>query len=334
MQSDERRTPPPRDQASPSTPLNEADSESIDNVSLYRKRRVVIPVLVVLLASLAGGWYWYVHLRDYISTDDAYVDQNRVSISSKILGRVAVLNVDEGDTVVQGNVLVRLDGTDLQAQKEQAVASFRLTEESVGLAKVNQARAQDDYARVEHQYKDGVITREQYDHAKSALEVAHAEYSIALSRVGAARAQVGVLQAQLENCTIVSPVNGKVAKRWALKGDVVQPGQPIFSVYDQKEIWVTANLEETSLRDIRLHQAVIIVVDGFPDRTFSGSIFQIGGSTAAQFSLIPPNNASGNFTKITQRVPIKITVTEEPAAGNTPVELLPGMSVEIRIKTR
>jgi membrane fusion protein (multidrug efflux system) len=79
---------------------------------------------------------------------------------------------------------------------------------------------------------------------------------------------------------------------------------------------------------------VIIVVDGFPDRTFSGSIFQIGGSTAAQFSLIPPNNASGNFTKITQRVPIKITVTEEPAAGNTPVELLPGMSVEIRIKTR
>jgi len=337
MQRDDQRTAHPREQLPPNADAEASDSEaiqSIENVPLYRKRRVVIPVTLVILAALAGAWYWYVNLRDFVSTDDAYVDQNRVSISSKILGRISALTVDEGDTVTQGKILVRLDDTDLLAQKEQAVASLRFSEESVGLAKVNVTRAQDDYTRAEHQFKDAVITKEQYDHAGSALAAAHAEYNIALSRVGTAKAQVGVVQAQLENCAIASPVDGKVARRWVLRGDVVQPGQPIFSVYDRKEIWVTANLEETNLRAVRLNQKVMIAVDGFPGRTYSGRVYQIGTSTAAQFSLFPPNNASGNFTKITQRVPVKISVAEDRAAGDQPVELLPGMSVEVRIKVK
>ncbi len=312
----------------------ENGSESIDHVPLYRKRRIVIPATLVILAALAGPWYWYVNLRDFVSTDDAYVDQNRVSISPKILGRVVALTVDEGDTVTPGEVLVRLDNTDLLAQREQAVASLKLAEESTGLAKVNLSRAQDDYARAEQQYKNAVITKEQYDHARSALESARAELSIAVSRIGTAQAQVGVVQVQLENCTITSPVAGKVAKRWVLPGDVVQPGQPIFSVYDRAETWVTANLEETSLKDLRLNQDVSIAVDSYPGKNFYGKVFQIGGSTAAQFSLIPPNNASGNFTKITQRVPVKISIAESRGSGEDPVDLLPGMSVEVRIKVK
>jgi membrane fusion protein, multidrug efflux system len=332
MQSNDQKTAHPREQLPPNT---DADaSEGIESVPLYRKRRVVIPVTLVIILALAGAWYWYVNLRDFVSTDDAYIDQNRVSISSKILGRVSVLTVDEGDTVTQGEILVQLDETDLLAQKEQAVASLRFSEESVNLAKVNLARAQDDYSRAEQQFKDAVITKEQYDHARSALEAARAENSIALSRIGTARAQVRVVQAQLENCSVASPVDGKVAKRWVLRGDVVQPGQPVFSVYDRKEIWVTANLEETNLHAVRLDQPVTIAVDGYPARTFSGRVFQIGSSTAAQFSLIPPSNASGNFTKITQRVPVKISITEERSAGTQPIELLPGMSVEVRIKVR
>jgi membrane fusion protein (multidrug efflux system) len=309
-------------------------SESIEDVPIYRKRRVVIPLALILLASLAGAWYWYVNLRDFVSTDDAYVDQNRVSISSKILGRVAALTVDEGDTVEPGEVLVRLDDTDLLAQKEQAVASLKFAEQSVTLARVNLARKEDDYARAEREFKSGVITKEQHAHAGSDLEAARAEQSIAISRVGTAKAQVGVVQAQLDNCVITSPVSGKVARRWVLPGDIVQPAQPIFSVYDRTQTWVTANLEETNLKDVRLNNDVSITVDGYPDRTFGGKVFQIGGSTASQFSLIPPNNASGNFTKITQRVPIKISIYQEPVAGRDPVELLPGMSVEVRIKVK
>jgi len=336
MQRNDQRSANHREQLPPK-PAEAGDNEgneSIENVPLYRKRRVIIPVTVIILAALFGAWYWYVNLREFISTDDAYVDQDRVSISSKILGRVSSLTVDEGDTVRQGEILVHLDDTDVLAQKEQAVASLRFSEASVGLAKVNLTRAQDDFTRAENQFKNSVITKEQYDHAGSTLEAARAEYSIALSRIGTAKAQVGVVQAQLENCTIASPVDGKVAKRWVLRGDVVQPGQPIFSVYDRKDTWVTANLEETNLQAVRLNQPVTIAVDGYSGRTYSGKVFEIGSSTAAQFSLIPPNNASGNFTKITQRVPIKISITEERAAGEQPVELLPGMSVEVRIKVR
>jgi len=327
MQRNDQRIADPREQTPPS-PAEAGDiegNESIENVPLYRKRRVIIPVTLVILAALLGAWYWYVNLREFVSTDDAYIE---------ILGRVSALSVDEGDTLRQGEILVHLDDTDLLAQKEQAVASLRFSEASVGLARVNLTRAQDDYTRAEQQFKNSVITKEQYDHAGSALEAARAEYSIALSRIGTAKAQVGVVQAQLENCTIASPVDGKIAKRWVLRGDVVQPGQPIFSVYDRKETWVTANLEETNLQVVRLNQPVTIAVDGYSGRTYSGKVFQIGSSTAAQFSLIPPNNASGNFTKITQRVPVKISITEERAAGEQSVELLPGMSVEVRIKVR
>jgi membrane fusion protein (multidrug efflux system) len=301
---------------------------------MYRKRRVIIPLALLLAAALGGGWYWYVNFRGYVTSDDAYIDADRVSISSKMLGRIARLTVDEGDTVVAGQVLVTLDDSDLRAQHAQATAAFHLAQESVLLARVNLARAQDDYHRADQQFRTSVITKEQYDHAKSALDAAGAEVGIAVSRVAAAQAQVGVVQAQLDNTTIISPLKGNVAKRWVLQGDVVQPGQPVFTVYDRGRIWVIANLEETNMDVVRLGEDVGISVDGHPDRVFGGLVFQLGSSTAAQFSLIPPNNASGNFTKVTQRVPIKISIEERTPEKPVPAILLPGMSVEIRIRTR
>ena len=308
--------------------------ESIDQVPMFRKRRVIIPLALLLAAALGGGWYWYVNFRGYVTSDDAYIDADRVSISSKMLGRIARLTVDEGDTVVAGQVLVTLDDSDLRAQLAQATAAFHLAQESVLLARVNLARAQDDYRRADQQFRTSVITKEQYDHAKSALDAGGAEVGIAVSRVAAAQAQVGVVQAQLDNTTIISPLKGNVAKRWVLQGDVVQPGQPVFTVYDRGRIWVIANLEETNMDVVRLGEDVGISVDGHPDRVFGGRVFQLGSSTAAQFSLIPPNNASGNFTKVTQRVPIKISIEERTPEKPVPAILLPGMSVEIRIRTR
>jgi membrane fusion protein, multidrug efflux system len=315
------------------TPDEQNGDEPIDHVPMYRKRRVVIPFAVVVLAALGFTWYWYTNLRDYVSSDDAFIDANRVSISSKILGRIARLNADEGDSVMHGQTLVELDDADLRAQMEQADAALKFAQESVTLAKVNLSRAQDDFARAEQQFKDAVVTREQFDHARHALEAARAEVSIALSRVGTARAQVGVVRSQLDNCTIASPVDGKVARRWLLPGDVAQPGQPVFSVYDRSQIWVTANLEENDLHTVRVGQDVSIAVDTYPGHEFTGKVYQIGSSTAAQFSLIPPNNASGNFTKVTQRIPVKISIAEHNASG-APALLLPGMSVEVRIKVR
>ena len=321
--------------AEPETHPGESNGdESIDQVPMFRRRRIMIPLGIFLALALGGGWYWYVNLRGYITSDDAYIDADRVSISSKMLGRIERLTVDEGDTVTSGQVLVVLDDSDLRAQLAQATAAHRLAGESVKLARVNLARAQDDFRRADQQYRTSVITKEQFDHARSALDAAGAELGIAISRVASAQAQTGVVQAQLDNTTIRSPLNGSVAKRWVLQGDVVQPGQPIFSVYDRSRIWVTANLEETNMDVVRLSEDVGISVDGHPDRIFGGRVFQLGGSTAAQFSLIPPNNASGNFTKVTQRVPIKISIEERTPGNPVPALLLPGMSVEIRIRTK
>jgi membrane fusion protein (multidrug efflux system) len=312
--------------------INNAD-ENINNVPLFKKKKIVIPVLIILLAA-AAGIYWYIGQLGYISTDDAFIDGNKLSVSSKILGRITNLAVDESDTVKQGQLLVQLDSTDLKAQESQAKAMLALDNESVTLAKVNVEKAEDDFNRAQRQFNDNIIPKEQFDHTQKALEAAKASYNIALTKIGTAQAQLKVIKTEIQNTQIYSPMDGVVAKRWVLSGDVVSPGQPIFTIYDLKNIWVTADLEETKLAPIHLGDTVEISVDTYPDQKFTGQIFQIGSNTASQFSLIPPSNASGNFTKVTQRVPIKISI--RPSAGQTDpnkkIKLLPGMSVEISIK--
>lgn len=311
----------------------ETDAEDVESVPLFKKKRVVIPILLLLSAAAVAGYYWYINMQDFVSTDDSYIDANKVSISTKILGRIVYLGTDEGDTVKAGQVLVRLDDTDLRAEETSAKAQLELAERGVPLAEVNVSRAQDDFSRAEVEYRGGVITKEQYDHAQKALEEARAQLAIALSKVTAARSQLGVVKSQLLNTVVTAPMNGVVAKRWVLTGDIVQPGQPIFTIYDMKDVWVTANLEETKLGHVRLGDPVEINVDAYPETKFFGKVFQIGNYTASEFSLIPPDNASGNFTKVTQRVPIKVSINNFNQENIKPV-LRPGMSVEISIKVK
>jgi membrane fusion protein (multidrug efflux system) len=311
--------------------------ESIDDVPMFRKKRIIIPA-VIILAAVIIGIYWYIGQLGYVSTDDAFIDGNKLSVSSKILGRITKLAVDEGDTVKQGQLLVQLDSTDLKARENQAKATLILARESISLAEVNLAKAEDDYNRAAQQYQDKVIPKEQYDHAQKALEAAKAELNIDKTKIGTSKAQLDVIKTELLNTSIYSPMDGVVGKRWVLTGDVVQPGQPIFTIFDLKNIWVTADLEETKLSSVNLGDKVDISVDAYSDQNFAGKVFQIGSNTASQFSLIPPANASGNFTKVTQRVPIKISIAhinskEEPDPIDH-IRLLPGMSVEIKIKEK
>ncbi|MGD0339869.1 MAG: HlyD family secretion protein [Bacteroidota bacterium] len=309
--------------------------ESIETVPLYRNYKLVIPLFIALIAVIIIAWNWYLGLRDYVSTDDAYIDGYRVAISSKILGRIDSLTVDEGDTVRQGQVLVKIDASDLRSQEQSARASVTLSLENITLTKVTLDRSLTDYERASKQFHDNVITREQFEHAQSELAASRARYTIALAQTNTAKAQLGIIQTQLKNTIIESPMSGVVAKRWVLSGDVIQPGQSILSITDLKNIWVTANLEETSLTMLRLGDNVEIAVDAYPGRKFSGKVLQIGSNTASQFSLIPPNNASGNFTKVTQRIPVKISILPvDSSTSQPPYVLLPGMSVEVRVRVR
>jgi membrane fusion protein, multidrug efflux system len=296
-----------------------------------RRWPAVIISLVIILAAVYVAWRWYAGTLGYVSTDDAMIDANRMSVSSKILGRITLLNAEEGDAVDIGQVLVQLDVSDLRAQRAQAQAALVLAEENVSLAQVNLARAQQDFKRAEVQFQNNTIPAEQYDHAQKELEATQAKLEIAQAQTGASHAQISVIDTSLKNATIIAPMKGTVSKRWVLPGDVVQPGQAIFALSDLDSVWVTANLEETKLGRIRPGDSVAISVDAYPHSRFAGVVAQIGSNTAAQFSLIPPNNASGNFTKITQRVPVKISLEKRSATDNAH-KLLPGMSVSVKIK--
>ena len=318
----------------PGAAKNGETEEEIDDVPLFRKKRVIIPLFLVLLAAAIGGYYWYMNMQDYVSTDDAYVSANNVAISTKMLGRIIYLGTDEGDTVKSGQVLVRLDDRDLRAQEASAKAGLSLAEESIPLEQVQVDRAKDDFNRAQVQYKGGITTKEQFDHAQKTLEAAKAQLAIAIAKIAAARSQLGVVESELENTIVKSPIDGVVAKRWVLTGGVVQAGQPVFTVYDLKDLWITANLEETKLGYVHLNDPVEIDVDAYPGLKFVGKVFEIGTFTASEFSLIPPDNASGNFTKVTQRVPIKISVIDPPTpVAQSPV-LRPGMSVEVSVKVK
>ncbi len=316
-----------RPQATP--PGSVSGDQPIDDVPFFKRKRVLIPFGLLLIAAVAAVWLWYARQHTFVGTDDASIDSNRATISSRMLGRIVGLGADEGDSVNAGDTLVKLDDIDLKAQLMKAEASYRYLTRNVEISTVNKARALDDYERVEKQFKSRIIPQEQFSHADNARKLAEAQNDVATAQIATALAELAIVKAQLSNAVIVAPFSGVIAKRWVLTGDVVSPGQAIFSLFDKNHVWVTANYEETKLRKIKPGQNVAIRLDAFPGVMLSGKVLTIGRSTASQFSLIPAGNASGNFTKVTQRVPVKLSV--EPVAL---VTLLPGLSASVRIFTR
>jgi membrane fusion protein (multidrug efflux system) len=311
------------------------DRPTTEKPGRSRKMKIAFSAAVLLIAGLAIVGYWYQFLRGYVSTDDAVIDSDAVTVSSKILGRVTALNADEGDSVKAGDLLVVIDDSDLKAQEAHAQAGLDYVRQNVEVAKIALDRARDDFYRDSIQYKNHVITHEQFDHSGKAFELAQAQEAVAQSQVKTSQTQLAVIETQLASAKITAAFSGVVARKWVVPGDIVQPGQPIFTLYNLNDVWVTANFEETKLASIHRGDPVDISVDAYPDRKLTGTVDMIGAAAASRFSLIPPNNASGNFTKVTQRVPIKIAFTSD-AQADPPGQptLLPGMSVEVRIKTR
>jgi membrane fusion protein (multidrug efflux system) len=314
----------------PPTPPNVVE-QAIDDVPLFKRKRVLLPFLILLAGVVAAVWYWFVLQSTVISTDDAFIEAYRISVSSKIPGRITSLPYDEGDSIHAGDTLVRLDDSDLRAQLAKAEASVAFFTRSSDVAVVTLAKAQEDFARAEKQFASQVIPQEQYSHTNNSLKLAKAQTNLATSQITTARADLGIITTQLGNTIITAPFSGVIAKRWILAGDVVAPGQAIYSVFDKHHIWITANFEETKLHEIVIGDKVSIKVDALPDTVFKGTVESIGQSTASQFSLIPAASASGNYTKITQRVPVKIALDASAAANS---RLLPGLSASVRVMIR
>jgi membrane fusion protein (multidrug efflux system) len=263
--------------------------------------------------------------------------------------------------VRKNTLLVELDSLDLLAQRNQTAAMLVQAKaqivqvqaklnydiENIKIFEVSLEKTREDFVRAKLQLAEDIITKEQFDHlqkafetakaqldaAKTLLTVSRAQIESANAAAGLAYAQIQVIQTQLQNTRLYAPFEGVIAKKWLLAGDVLQPGQAVFSLIGKTVKWVVVYLEETKLSNIHLGQKVKFTIDAYGDKCFFGKVFSVGASTASLFSLIPPNNASGNFTKVTQRVPIKISIdSEEGGSDIKKLTILPGMSVVVKIQ--
>ena len=309
-----------------------SDATNVEPPNPKKAGRGRIAIIIVLLAAAVGAYFLFATGGSQ-STDDAAIRGNQIVLSAQALGQITMLNVEEQDHVAKGQVLVKLDDLTLKAQESQTIANKEFAAQNVDLAQVKLVQAQSDLDRATAQLKAKIIPQEQYDHLAAAYSSAQTQCKIALAQQKMAEAQYVTVETNLAHMTIASPIDGVVAKKWTMPGNIVQPAQPIYTLYDLKNLWVEANFKETQIRHLRPGDSATIEVDAFPGSRFTGKIESIGTATASEFALIPPDNATGNFTKVTQRVPVKIVFAASGAPGAADPVLVPGLSAEVRVVT-
>jgi membrane fusion protein (multidrug efflux system) len=239
-----------------------------------------------------------------------------------------------------------------RASQHNAEAALAVAKANVATAQVASAKTTNDLNRDKNLLQGGAITRQQYDATKSAYDAAAAQLETARRQVGVAQAQVEVSSSQVQAAQsqvtqrsndvdfaklqlsytkIAAPAAGIVSKKNVEVGQFVQSGQPLLSITQDSTVWVTANFKETDLDRLKVGAPVEIEVDGYPDIKFSGKVASIAPTTGAKQSLLPPDNATGNFVKVTQRVPVKIFLTDRP---DPQYALRPGMSADVTVSTK
>lgn len=283
--------------------------------------------LIVLI-----GITWYLHSRKYVWTNDAYLDGYQIQISADIEARIIELFVDEGDFVKKGELLCQLDESIYNSQKADAATNVTFLQETVKLQRIEMEKLRDIYNVAKQEYENQIISYIEFDKIEKDFHASIANLNVSEAALVNGIAKLGVIEELLRHTKVLAPRDGAISKRWVVAGDVAQIGQPLFGLTDVKNIWVTANLEETKVEHLKPGDPVEIHIDAYPDRSFSGTVFVVRAAAASQFSLIPPDNATGNFTKVVQRVPVKILL-DQPKAKD-PLYLYPGMSVEIHVKIR
>ncbi len=292
-------------------------------------RGIVAIAIFLLVPSFA---LWFYHHYHYVWTNDAYLDGYQISISSDINARIMDLYVDEGDRVEKGQLLCQLDESIYASQKVDAETAVLLLEEQLRMKEVELSKVTDIYNVALQEYQSQIISFIDFDKIEKDFLLAEASVNVGRANLTNGIAKVGVIEELLRHTKIYAPRDGAIAKRWVVAGDAIQFGQPLFLLTDTKKIWVTANFEETKVKNVVPGDLVKIHVDAYPDILFSGHVFVVMPSAASQFALIPPNNATGNFTKVVQRVPIKILL--DLPETTSPLYLYPGMSAEVNIQIR
>ena len=303
-----------------------------EEVKKRGKRSYFIGGGVLLILLVVGGFYLFTQKGTYVGTNDAFIDSYRIDLSPDILARLVELKVDEGDHVKQGEIVAILEQDIFLSQKIEAEAALESSIKNVSFQQAHFEKVRNDYIRASKGIQDQIISSQEFDHFQKDYEMAEASYNKALADTVLAESKVQLIDTYLDHTLIYAPFNGIIAKRWIFTGDVMRPGQSIFTMYDRERVWVQANLSEKKIKKVKLGDPVEITVDAYPDKTFYGKVFTIKSAAASQFSVIPQNNATGNYTKVAQRIPIKITL--DSPSSQQGLYLFPGMNVEVKIKTQ
>ncbi|SRR5581483_3113266 len=326
-----------------------------------RNRAILITVLAFVLLGAVWFAYWFIWGRFYQYTDDAYVDGNNVVLSPQVRGIVESFSVIDADFVPRGRILVELDKTDARIALEKAVADlgsavrdvvgmFEKAKQYEALIEVKKAefvKAAQDYEHRKNLIEEGGVSLEDFEHSIAALRASFSDLIAAEHQYVGAAAQVENTTVEthplveqmksrvrdtfvtLQRCTIKAPVTGIVAQRTVQVGEWVEAGQPMMAIVPLDQMWVSANYKEGQLSKMRVGQPVRILSDIYGRSVvFNGKVAGIGGGTGSVFSVLPPQNATGNWIKIVQRIPVRIAL-DQTQIKQHPLRL--GLSMEVTV---
>ena len=339
----------------------QTDTQTSSNKSQQRKKGLSIFILLLLLIAIGSAAYWFFFVKGFEETEDAYVSGNQVMVSSQVSGNISKINVDNMDPVQAGDVLLELDDTNAKLSFEQAKSNLanavrqisqlnytvKQLKSAVRANEITLAQAQGNLNRRVQLVKDGAIDKESFQHAKEAVELAKANLTTSQNQLEANQALLldGPLSEQpqiqsavsnlkqawlnLERTKIRSPIKGYVARRNAQVGQAVSVGGALMAVVTTDQMWLDANFKETQLTHMRIGQPVEIHFDLYgKDKTFNGKVVGIEMGTGSAFSLLPTQNATGNWIKVVQRVPARIQLDPQQLAEN-PLRI--GLSATVKV---
>lgn len=327
-----------------------------------KRRRVMLIIAgIFLLLGTTLILRWLLVSRYYEETDNAYVQGNVVQITPQIAGTVVGIHVDDTDLVKAGQLLVSLDPADTRVAVTQAEAqlaqtvrevrtlytSHRQSDATLSQRQVELTRAEDDLVQRKKQAEAGTISKEELRHAEASVNAARAAVNAAREQsssgsalvegtgvkehpnVKRAAAHLAELLLAMQRTSLLAPVNGQVAKRSVQLGQRVNPGSPLMAVIQLDQLWVDANFKEAQLRNMRVGQPVSLVSDLYGSSIkYDGKVIGMGAGTGAAFALLPAQNATGNWIKVVQRVPVRVALDSKQLLEH-PLRIGLSMSAEI-----
>ena len=329
-----------------------------------RRRSLSFVIVAFVLVGIGWATWWYLESRGHETTDNAYVGGNLVQVTPQVAGTVVAIGADDTDRVDAGQTLVRLDPADAsvalaqaEAQLAQAVRAARtvyannsVLDAAVAQRAAELRKAEEDLERRIQLDAKGMVSKEDLEHARSSVAAAKAALLEARERLAANRAlterigvedqpsvkdaaaRVRVAFLAVKRNEIPAPVTGYVAKRAVQVGQRVAPGEPLMAVVPLDEVWVEANFKEVQLRDMRIGQPVRLTADLYGSHVeYRGRVAGLAAGTGGAFALLPPQNATGNWIKVVQRLPVRIALDKKQLAAHP---LRVGLSMEVDVDVR